>query len=367
MSVKKIKLCFFLGGFHQNGGIGRVTSMLANEMNNSGKYDVTVLCYYNPHLPNIYPLESNINQMYFLEDKASMTKVLVLGGVKRLRKIMLDMRIDVIIACGALYYPIVTLACEGISTKAICWEHSDPNGNSDHKGQYLARRFGIKKSDLNVVLTKSALDVYKNQFSSLNTIQIYNPIDQALIEHAGDYDINSKRIISVGRLTYQKNFQEAVRIAEKVLHLNTDWHWDIYGKGDEFEELESMIKTVGLNSQMHLCGQVDDLYNRYKEYSFMVMTSRYEGFPMTLLEGIGNGLPLVSYDIPTGPNEIIENNVNGYLINNHDRDGMINAILNLINDVELRRSMSMHSFKKCTQFLINDIYIEWDNAIHQII
>lgn len=362
-----MNICFFLGGFHQNGGIGRVTAMLANALSESDDYSITALCYYNPNQPNLYDVSPRINQQFFLHDYSSMTKQLCFGGIGRLRKFLQDYNIAVLIACGALYYPISVLACKDIKTKCICWEHSDPEGNNDHRGQYWARRFGIIRSDLNVVLTKRALKVFKERYKAERTVQIYNPVDEAVFKIAGDYNAQSTRIISVGRLTYQKNFQAAVRIASKVLPAYPDWEWDVYGKGEDHDELEQMVREAGIQEQMHFKGQIPDLYYRYKDYGIMVMTSRYEGFPMALLEGIGNGLPLISFDILTGPSEIIDDGKNGYLLPEGKEDEMAERLADLMRDSTLRIRMSNASKEKSSEFRMDDICMAWSRTIHSLL
>lgn len=340
--------------------------MLANQLAGTDINQINVLCYYNPGLPNIYSLDPIIKQHFFLQSYSSMTKQLLSGGVLRLRQYLKENDIDVLIACGALFYPISVLACKNIKTKCICWEHSDPEGNNDHRGQYIARKFSIKRSDMNVVLTKRALRVFIEKYKAKNTIQIYNPVDEAVFEAAGEYDINSSKIISVGRLTYQKNFQMAVKVASVVLRKFPGWQWDVFGKGEDQEELIKLTEKAGIEGQMHFYGQVADLYDRYKEYSFMVMTSRYEGFPMTLLEGCGNGLPLVSFDIPTGPDEIIDDGKNGFLLTAEDCDGMIKRIIQLIENLDLRREMSDKSRIKSKVYKIDDICDAWYNALQTV-
>jgi hypothetical protein len=362
-----VNICFFLGGFYQNGGIGRVTAMLANQMVQSGEYHITALCYCNPNLPNIYDVSPTIEQRFFLQTYSSMAKQLVCGGVKRLRQFLKENDIDVLIACGTLFYPISVLACKGIKTKSICWEHSDPEGNNDHRGQYWARKFGIKRSDMNVVLTKRALKVFIDKYGADNTVQIYNPVDAAVFAATGEYDPESKKIISVGRLTYQKNFQAAVKVASEVLPKFPDWQWDIFGQGEDLEELIRLAKEAQIDEQMHFNGQVTDLYERYKQYSIMVMTSRYEGFPMTLLEGIGNGLPLVSFDIPTGPSEIIDDGENGYLLQEGDINGMVYRLDQLMSNQNLRIAMSDNSRTKSRAFAIQDITEEFGKALHAVV
>lgn len=78
-----MKVCFFLGGFYQNGGIGRVTSVLANGLAESGKIKVVTLGYFNPGKPNIYQLSKNIQQEFLLEKYKSMTTVMLLNGEKK--------------------------------------------------------------------------------------------------------------------------------------------------------------------------------------------------------------------------------------------------------------------------------------------
>ena len=146
-----------------------------------------------------------------------------------------------------------------------------------------------------------------------------------------------------------------------------EWQWDIYGKGDDYEELVTMTKQSGIDSQLHFCGQVGDLYERYNQYSFMVMTSRYEGFPMTLLEGMGNGLPLISFDIPTGPNEIITDGENGFLVKENDVETLVNRMKTLIEDGCLREAMSNCSKKRCELFSIDDVLESWGQAINKLL
>lgn len=362
-----MKICFLLGGFYQNGGIGRVTSVLANRLAEEPDFEIVTLGYFNPHKPNIYKLSPKIHEEYFLKSYERMTKVMLKGGERKLRKYLCSNEIDVLIACGALFFPIATRACSKIRTKCICWEHSNPEGNNDHKGQNIARKYGIKRADMNVVLTQKALQVYKEKYNALNTVQIYNPIDQEVLRHSKGYNSDSKKIVSVGRLTYQKNFETAVEVAEDVLLRHPDWEWDVFGQGEELDKLVVMTKEKGIDKQMHFKGQVSDLYDRYSDYAIMVMTSRYEGFAMTLLEGMGNGIPLVSFDIPTGPSEIITDNKNGFLIEAFDKQTMAKKINRMIEEKILREKMSLENKNLMSMFDEEVIIKEWIEVLVKII
>lgn len=354
-----MKICFLLGHLTANGGIGRATSMLANQIVVNSDIQCTILSYYNTGNPLFYEINPKIKLDYLQQDYTSMTKFLANRGYKKLESFLKKNSIDILIACGALFFPVSVLATKNISTRCICWEHTAPELNSDYRGQALARKFGIKRSDLNVVLTKRSLMTYIEKFKCRNTLQIYNPIDPKVTESAKAYRADSKRIISVGRLSYPKNFGLAIEVATEVLKKYPDWTWDIYGEGDERPDLEKMIIDLGLEGRVILRGQVNNLYELYNDYSFMVMTSRYEGFPMSLLEGLGNGLPLVSFDIETGPNEIIQNEVNGFLLEIGNKDGMAEKIEQLISDQDLRIKMSNNSQKIAKRFSISTILNQW--------
>ena len=205
--------------------------------------------------------------------------------------------------------------------------------------------------------------MYEARFPKSKTIQIYNPIDPLLFVEKHEYEDASKKIISVGRLRPQKNFSRLLDIAYETLKEYPEWQWDIYGEGPLREDLEKKRDSLGLREQVHFCGQVSDLYSRYHNYSFMVMTSDYEGFPMTLLEGAANGLPMLSFDIPTGPSEIIEDGKNGFLCDNIEQ--MQSAIKSLITDAERRCVMSVESRRTASHFGVEEVCNQWMSALNK--
>lgn len=359
-------ICFLLGGFQGNGGIGRVTSMLAGLLAESGDFQVTALSYVDTGRPNLYPVSEKITQKFLLDDYQSMGKLLLTGGEQKLRSFLRENDVDVLVACGALFFPIAVRACKGTKTKCLCWEHTDPNTGHDHRCQHLARSYGVKRSCCNVVLTMRAQKYYEKHFPKARTLQIYNPVDNKVLDHARKYDSETKKIISVGRLSYQKYFQMAIEVAAEILPDYPDWQWDIYGEGEQREELEQMILENGLSGQMHLMGQVNDIYDRYHQYAMMVMTSRYEGFPMSLLEGMGNGLPLVSFDINTGPDEIIRDGENGYLIPAFDKQSMCDRMRTLMEKPEQRCAMSSSQKSFCHGFMQKTILTQWKELLKTI-
>ena len=355
-----MRICFFLGGLTGNGGIGRATSVLANSLVNQPDLEIFILSYADTHKPRLYQLDERIRTHILFPNPISMKNAVLHNIVGKLKKYLVDNRIDVILACGSLYFPATVQACKGIAAKCICWDHTAPRVNTDHAFQAWSRKYGAKHSDINAVLTKRAKEYYDANFGRADRNRLmYNPIDPAAVEKRKPYCADAKRIITVGRLTYPKNMELLIRVADKVLKANPDWTWDVYGDGELQEKLQTQIDACGIGNQLTLKGKVSDIYDRYGSYSFKVLTSRYEGFPMTLLEASANGLPMVSFDVETGPNEIIENGVNGFLLPPEDEEAMCKAIETLMHDSALRCAMSEASAKTSERFQIDAICEQW--------
>ena len=361
-----MKVCFFQGGFAANGGIGRVVSVLSGALAERG-IDVYLCAFYERKADAYYEISPLCKRTELFNHPVSMAKAMTQGkAVKKLSEYITANGIEIIIACGALYYPLCTLAAEKAGIKLVCWEHINPKIKNDYKFQDASRKFGAKRSSCNVLLTRSALEIYNGRFKGKNNVQIYNPIDPALLSKGTGYDTNSKSIISIGRLCYQKNFSRLLDIAAEILPNHPDWKWDVYGEGDLREELTQKCESLGLSGRVRFLGHVGDLYDRYKNYAFTVMTSRYEGFPMTLLEGAASGLPMISLDIETGPSEIIEDGINGFLADNDNNQSIINAIETLIENDDLREKMSAEAKKTAARFSISNITDNWMDILNTL-
>lgn len=357
-----MNICFFSEYFNQ-GGIGRVTSIIMNSLAERKEHKIYSLTYAKASIESIYYVSEIIKCDYLLEQRVSMKEAILRRGIiSRLDQYLMTNHIDILIACGDLLFPISVLMKKR-DRQVICWDHTSPHVNKDQQFQRISRLMGIYLSSKNVLLTEKALSVF-NDYPLINkkkNYQIYNPIDPA-IKCNNDYRIDSTKIISIGRLCYQKNFDRLLNVAAKVFCNSAfnNWTWDIYGIGPDWDALIKKRKALGLDNRVFFKGQVADLYNRYNDYSFIVMTSRYEGFPMALLEASANGLPMISFDIMTGPNEII-NDDNGYLCNDKDDSEIVEAITRMIESPVERLRMSEGSQKSLERFSINSIINQWND------
>lgn len=363
-----IKIGFLFNNFQTNGGIGRVVSIISDELCKKEDIEVTAISYFKTEAPVLYEVDEKVKQYSLFSSAVSMAKaILKYNAVKKLKEIIVKENLDIIVGCGALYYPLAIMSANGTKAKALCWEHTNPASTSDYKFQGVARKLAVKKADGIVVLTKSAEKYYLEtlKVKKGKLYQLYNPVSKDAAK-SEKYDSSSTKIISVGRLSYPKNFSALIDIAAELLPKYSDWTWDIFGEGEEREELTAKIESKNLVGKVNLKGQVNDLYDRYGDYSFQVMTSRYEGFPMTLIEGAVNRLPLISYDIATGPNEIIEDGVNGFLVEKENTAEMAEKICTLIENAELRETMSEKAFEMTKRFGIDNIIDGWCELCNKI-
>ena len=175
--------------------------------------------------------------------------------------------------------------------------------------------------------------------------------------------MESKQILSVGRLTHQKGFDLLCEVAKEVLAQNPEWTWVIIGEGEDRAMLEQKIKEYHLENRLILEGNQKEMEPYYRNSSLYVMTSRYEGLPMTLLEAKSYQLPIVSFDCQTGPVDIIQDSVDGYLINDFNQKEMVNRINHLIQDQALRASLSQQSQINLHKFEMENIIPKWINIL----
>jgi len=203
----------------------------------------------------------------------------------------------------------------------------------------------------------------KQKWSDINGVKvIYNPI----VPPANVSDCSSKKIIAAGRFVSQKGFDMLIDIWKIVSLKHPDWTLSIYGSGEK----ESFIKQVERNNIGDTCFLLDavpNLNDKLAESSIFAFSSRFEGFSMLMIEAVACGLPPVSFACPCGPKDVIENGVNGFLIENGDLQGFADKICNLIENEERRKEMGRMAQVRSEQYCIDKIAAEWDEMFRSLV
>jgi len=209
-----------------------------------------------------------------------------------------------------------------------------------------------------VTLTKNDASFYNKFLKQVTVINNFFTNDSENVE----YNTKSSKVVAIGRLTYQKNFDSLLNIWKSIILKNPDWILEIYGDGDDYDKLLCRINDEKIVN-VFLKGSVDNVADIYKSASIFVMTSRYEGLPMVLLEAQAYGLPIVSYNCPFGPSEVVLNNKSGYLVDDFNEYDFIENLNELMKSASLRSYMSDNAMKNSTKFTQDHIVNKWIDEV----
>lgn len=352
-----MNLLFLCGDVSKAGGTERMAAWLANK-----------LC--KAHQVNTLSLRLEKNQVFFTLDPQVSHEVLprfsgklgILQQVRWIHRYIKENSIDCVINVdtGIGFYGI--LAAKGTGAKTVTWEHGNFYNNWGSRMFPHFRRYAARRSHAMVVLTQRDKQNYETNISRCVPVHVIpNPAQMGL----NTFDPASRTILSVGHLLENKGYHRAVEMAAKLLPKHPDWQWVICGEGPERPRLEAMIKEAGLENQMKLPGLITDMAAVYEKAAMLVMTSDMEGLPMVLLEGKSHGLPLVSFDIMTGPADIIDDGINGYLVEPFNTDAMEQKLNDLMENNALRQRMSDHAAVGMEKFAEETILNAWETLLKE--
>lgn len=357
-----LNICFLSGDMSRTGGTERVLSIIANELSKQkNKFNIHILSITNENNTSYFNLENEIKNDRILKSKDVNFKKQYFQVVKGIRHYIKENNIDILIDVEVIASLFSIPATRFTKTKLISWEHFNFYEDNGSHLRIYARKLAARFSNCIITLTEHDKQNYLNNLDIKGKVEyIYNPIEEV---DDVECNIKSKQIISVGRLTYQKGFDMLCDVAKVVLKDNKGWKWLILGDGEDKDKLRSKIKEYGLENKLILKGNVSNVEEYYKNSSLYVMTSRFEGLPMTLLEAKTYKLPIVSFNCLTGPSEIVKNNINGYLINPENVEAMSNKLNILMNDENKLKEFSNNAQIDIEKFKLKPIIERWEKVL----
>lgn len=208
-----------------------------------------------------------------------------------------------------------------------------------------------------VALTERDREVIESRYHPKLCVCIPNAIPFELKSYV--YSDSKKTILAIGRLTSQKGFDLLIRSFALVAKEHKDWELKIIG--DDYGDKEALNELIVQNELVNvsILPATADIHKYYEEAAFYILSSRFEGLPMVLLEAMGYGLPIVAFNCPTGPAELVDES-NGFLVENGDLSEMANAAALLMNDKQLLLEKSNGSEKRAKKYTKNNINSIWD-------
>ena len=341
------------------GGINKVTFDLAKDLQEQG-FNISICGILNGNITPFY--STNNIKIHNLFDNNLPFKKYFINGIKKLKQYLIQNNIDIVLLEGeaAALLGGLTRLFYRKPTYIFC----------DH-GALTYDITGIAKISTNITLwfcgilnnwtifeTEKGSNCFKTKFHINKTSYIYNYGDFSIPKTIENIDNKPKILLTVGRMSNQKGYDILIEIAKNI-KAKTPWQWHLIGDGELFNLIKEKIIEANLTDKIILLGNCKNIQKIYKDYYLMVCTSRHEGLPMALIEAKFANLPIISFDINTGPSEIIQNNKNGELIPPFQIQTMANRISYIIDNPSLREEYRNNSNLEIQNFTKSNVINQW--------
>jgi glycosyltransferase involved in cell wall biosynthesis len=262
--------------------------------------------------------------------------------------------------------PCINLAVALLAAPAVVRVGQDHLNLASYKDGLRAQIKAIyPRFDLVSALTERDARAYRRHLGRrTRLVCVPNGVPDVDAHRAG---LDAKVVVAAGRLTPQKSFSRLLRAWARVVPEHPDWELRIFGDGHRRSRLERVIAELGIGETAHLMGFTPHLHEELARSSLYVMSSRLEGFPMVLLEAMAVGLPVVSFDCPTGPRDIIREGVDGHLVRNGDIDGLAAAMSGLMDDPARRKAYGAAAVEGAKRYGLPAIAERWDELLAEAV
>jgi glycosyltransferase involved in cell wall biosynthesis len=247
-------------------------------------------------------------------------------------------------------------------TTVIGQEHMNLETHTPQRQAEIARRY--PSLDAVTVLTERDHRTYARALGdAVRLEQIPNAAPELA---AAAPTLDRPVVVAAGRLTTQKGFDLLIGAFAQVADRHPGWTLRICGDGPQRRRLQALILEHGLSNDVLLMGAVDRLDEQMAQASLYVLSSRFEGLPMVMIEAMSLGLPVVSFDCPTGPREVIQNGRSGVLVEDGDVDALARAMLAVIDDPEHRRRLGAGAAQRAKDYALDSIGPRWEALIAEL-
>lgn len=382
MTARPYKIVFCTPALYSAGGVERIVSFKASYFAEQFGYDVTIIVTEGRGRDCYFPLSDKvkvINLELGFEElwRASFTKKIFLYLSKQrqyerlLKAELMRIRPDFTISMLRREINFLTDIQDGsmkigeLHLNRVNYRNFEVNDTNLVKS--LFAKFWMKslvgklrRLDRLVVLT----DKGKSEWPELaNVIVIPDPIP---LRTEVISQLKEKRVVTIGRYAYQKGYDLLLHVWSEVEKKFPDWSLSIYGMGNR-SQYSQLMKNLGIDAERCLLnGPVNNVSKIYEESSVFVLSSRFEGFGLVLTEAMSCGVPVVSFDIPYGPSDIITDGVDGFLIEDWNEKAFADKVCQLIEDVGLRQQMGQAAKDSSRRYLPDRIMFEWQKLLESL-
>ena len=378
---KNLKIVYVTPALYMAGGVERVLTLKANYFAENFGYDITIILTEGKDKPLFYPLSEKIKVLNLnigfeeLWSCSFFRKLYVYLKKQRKYKKALTaelMRIHPDITISLLRRDINFINDIHDGSRKIGELHvnrANYRNFEANEANFLKNIFAkfwmcslvskLKRLDTFVVLTEED----KQAWPELKNVTVIpDPLSFTPTQQS---PLTEKRVIAVGRYVYQKGFDLLLQAWVKIEKQYLDWQLAIYGDGNR-TPYEQQMKDLGIDGiRCHLNGPTADIQQEYINSSIFAFSSRFEGFGMVLVEAMACGLPVISFDCPCGPKDIVKDNEDGLLIEKDNVDALANGLSRLMEKDTLRKSMANAGKENVKRFNIEHIAQQWKAVLEK--
>lgn len=364
-----MKLLYITNGINGAGGLERVLSIKASYLAENYGYEVTILSLN----------DGGNNPFYEFSPKINLVSIPVFGNPvqyirsyrKGIKKIFAKTNPDIILVCDdglkAFFIPTILET----TIPAIYERHVSKEIEMNHEYPFwkkilIEAKWKCMESLAQtfqkfVVLTEGNTNEWK---TLKNMAVIPNPLSFYPEQSS---TLQNKKVIAVGRQGYQKGYDRLLQSWKIVQEKFPDWHLEIYGKITQEYQLEELSKDLKIKNSVSFFPPEKDIQSKYLDASVYIMSSRFEGFGMVLIEAMACGLPCVSFDCNYGPSDIIRDGEDGLLVENGKIGALAEALIKLMDQPHIRQEMGNNAKENVKRFLPKTIVQKWDDLFKSVV
>ncbi len=361
------KIVILVDQLHSHGGIEKLVAIKANYWAEVFGYKVTILSTEQNKNPLIYNLNSKVN---FVDLNVNYNRLKSYFSFNNLIKFLKNLMLlqwyiiknkpDFVLV--ASHIPVTYLVPFLIQKSKTIKEF--------HFSKFNASNFEFKNKITNYIESKyDYLVVLSNEeqgfYASKNTVVIANPIEKKLKNLVIDIKNKPNIAITILRFAPVKQIEKMVDIWSKFVAINSSWKLFIFGNtnNDYFETIEKLVVKNKMQDYIIFKGQTDDSQKELMQSKLVLMTSLQECFPMLLLEAKSVSVPAISFNCPTGPRNIINNNIDGFLIENDNIESFVGCLEKIAKDNELLQLLSKNALNDAENYDLSLIMNQWNTKI----
>jgi len=357
-----LKIDFLTSGM-EAGGAQRVISILADYLVEKG-YSIRIITITGPdHYelnPKIARVRLHRHPLFHSITINGFFNLLAFYRKKSNRPDILSSHLDLL---GLVSIPNSII----YNIKVIVSEHNNHLAYNNF-AQKFCWDYLYPKADAVTILTEFDKEHFLKK--NKNTIVVPNPCPFPIIENAGSKRTKNLEIVAVGNLGRygHKGFDNLLVIAQRVFEKNPEWRLKIVGEGDAgLEFLENKATALGIRDKVIFTGYQSNVREILYNSEIFILSSRFEGLPMVLLEAMSQGVACISYDCVSGPSDIITHNHDGILVEDQNIDAMVSELNKLMSDDALRGRLANNAPQALEKFSIANVGRQWETIFQNVL